>query len=365
MPRHAHAHSSAQRHTNDHHRSRHALTASALAAVLALPLLTAAPSAAAPAPTSPTVLPMDDVQTVTQYTRTSVNIRSGPSTSHSVVGSYAKGTKVTGSWTSSGWLKIGTDRYIAGSVLVSSPPTYGDVVRYTRTSVNVRSGPSTSHSVVGSYAKGTKVTGGWTSNGWLQIGSNRYIAGSVLVSSPPTSTQTVTRFARTTVNVRSGPSTSYSIVGSHSEGTELTGTLTSTGWLKTDTSRYVAGSVLTTTEPSDGVSGSAILAEAQKYVGIMYSYGGSSPSTGFDCSGYTQYVFGRLGISLPRSASAQQSMAARVSSPQPGDLVFWGSPAYHVGIYAGNGYIYDSGKPGLPVQKRKMFSGVSGYGRVN
>ena len=302
MPRHAHAHSPAQRHAIDHHRSRHALTASALAAVLALPLLTAAPSAAAPAPTSPIVLPMDDVQTVTQYTRTSVNVRSGP---------------------------------------------------------------STSHSVVGSYAKGTKVTGGWTSNGWLQIGSNRYIAGSVLVSSPPTSTQTVTRFARTTVNVRSGPSTSYSIVGSHSEGTELTGTLTSTGWLKTDTSRYVAGSVLTTTEPSDGVSGSAILAEAQKYVGIMYSYGGSSPSTGFDCSGYTQYVFGRLGISLPRSASAQQSMATRVSSPQPGDLVFWGSPAYHVGIYAGNGYIYDSGKPGLPVQKRKMFSGVSGYGRVN
>jgi cell wall-associated NlpC family hydrolase len=282
-------------------RPRRALTATALVAALAVPLLGAAPSAATPAPAAPIVLPADDIQLVTQYARTTVNVRSGPSTSHSVVGSYVKGTKVTGSWTSNGWLKIGTNRYIAGSVLVSSPPSYGDVVRYARTTVNVRSGPSTAYSVVGSYAKGTKVTGGWTSNGWLQIGSNRYIAGSVL----------------------------------------------------------------TTQDPSAGTTGSAILAEAQKYVGVMYSYGGSSPSTGFDCSGYTQYVFGRLGISLPRSAAAQQSAATKVSSPQPGDLVFWGYPAWHVAIYAGNGYIYDSGKPGLPVQKRKMFSGVTGYGRAH
>ncbi|WP_256842595.1 C40 family peptidase [Ornithinimicrobium cryptoxanthini] len=347
-------------------RPRRALT-TALAIALAVPLLTAGPSSAAPTvpvPATPVVLPMDNVLSVTMYTRTSVNVRSGPSTSHSVVGGYAKGTKVTGTWTSNGWLHLGNGRYVAGSVLVSTPPSTGDVTRYTRTSVNVRSGPSTSHSVVGGYPKGTKVTGTWT-NGWLHIGNGRYVAGTVLVSTPPESSTEVTRYTRTSVNVRSGPSTSHSVVGGHAKGTELTGTLTSNGWLQTSASRYVAGSVLVTEDPTDNVSGSAILAEAEKYAGIMYRYGGTSPSTGFDCSGYTQYVFGQLGISLPRSAAAQQSYATPVSSPQPGDLVFWGSPAYHVGIYAGGGQIWDSGKPGIPVQKRNIFSGVSGYGRVN
>ena len=107
-----------------------------------------------------------------------------------------------------------------------------------------------------------------------------------------------------------------------------------------------------------------MLAEGRKYFGIMYRGGGNHPSTGFDCSGYTQYVFGQLGIDLPRTTGGQRSVATPVSNPQPGDLVFWGSPAYHVAICAGDGYIYDSGKPGIPVQKRKMFSGVSGFGRV-
>jgi cell wall-associated NlpC family hydrolase len=106
-----------------------------------------------------------------------------------------------------------------------------------------------------------------------------------------------------------------------------------------------------------------VLGHAAQYTGIMYSYGGSSPA-GFDCSGYTSYVFGKAGISLPRSASAQQAATTPVSNPQPGDLVFFGSPAYHVGIYAGNGQMYDSGKPGIPSQLRDVFSGVSGYGRV-
>ncbi|KAB7743865.1 cell wall lytic activity [Nostocoides sp. F2B08] len=111
-------------------------------------------------------------------------------------------------------------------------------------------------------------------------------------------------------------------------------------------------------------STSGVLAVAAKYTGIMYRYGGTSPSTGFDCSGFTQFVFGKVGVKLPRTADAQRRATTRVSSPRPGDLVFFGSPAYHVGIYAGNGMMYDSGRSGLPTQKRKVFSGVSGYGRV-
>ncbi|GAA1174946.1 hypothetical protein GCM10009584_15390 [Ornithinimicrobium humiphilum] len=106
-----------------------------------------------------------------------------------------------------------------------------------------------------------------------------------------------------------------------------------------------------------------VLSVAAAYTGIPYVYGGATPA-GFDCSGYTQFVFAQVGISLPRTAAAQQASATPVSNPQPGDLVFFGYPAYHVGIYAGNGMMYDSGRPGIPTQLRAVFSGVSGYGRV-
>lgn len=106
-----------------------------------------------------------------------------------------------------------------------------------------------------------------------------------------------------------------------------------------------------------------VLAIAAQYEGLMYSYGGTSPSTGFDCSGFTQYVFGRVGISLPRTAEEQKSATTRVSSPQPGDLVFFGSPAYHVGIYAGNGMMWDSPRSGKAVALRSIWSSNVTYGR--
>ena len=105
-----------------------------------------------------------------------------------------------------------------------------------------------------------------------------------------------------------------------------------------------------------------ILATAAKYTGIMYQWGGESPSTGFDCSGYVQFVLGQVGISAPRTTSAQMAHFSPTSNPQPGDLVFIGS--YHVGIYAGGGMMYDSGKPGIPTQKRSIFSGVVRYRSV-
>lgn len=107
-----------------------------------------------------------------------------------------------------------------------------------------------------------------------------------------------------------------------------------------------------------------VLGVAAAYSGYPYAWGGTSPATGFDCSGYTSYVFAQVGISLPRTAAAQQASAVPVSNPQPGDLIFFGYPAYHVGIYAGGGMMYDSGRPGILTGKRAIFSGVSGYGRV-
>lgn len=145
---------------------------------------------------------------------------------------------------------------------------------------------------------------------------------------------------------------------------KVTGILTSNGWLKMSGGCYISTNILrgaTSSSSGSRPSSSAVINEARKYTGIMYRYGGTTTS-GFDCSGHTQYVFKKLGVVLPRVVSQQYAASTRVSSPKVGDLVFWGTG--HVAIYAGDGDVYDSGRAGLPVQKRKMFSGVTSYGRV-
>ncbi|MDT0213188.1 C40 family peptidase [Rothia sp. ARF10] len=101
-------------------------------------------------------------------------------------------------------------------------------------------------------------------------------------------------------------------------------------------------------------SSSQVVNIARTLLGIAYVYGGDDPS-GFDCSGFTQYVFRKAGISLPRTASAQQREGTRVSNPQPGDLVFYGSPAWHVGIYTGGDMMIDSPRTGKSTSERNMF----------
>ncbi|MEO7068960.1 MAG: NlpC/P60 family protein [Nostocoides sp.] len=107
---------------------------------------------------------------------------------------------------------------------------------------------------------------------------------------------------------------------------------------------------------------SGVIAVAQSLLGIYYIYGGSTPA-GFDCSGFTSYVFRQVGISLPRTAAQQQASAQRISSPEPGDLIFFGYPAYHVGIYAGGGMMYDSPTTGKTSGLHKIWSGSVSYGR--
>jgi cell wall-associated NlpC family hydrolase len=90
-------------------------------------------------------------------------------------------------------------------------------------------------------------------------------------------------------------------------------------------------------------SAAKVLATAKRYVGAPYLYGGETPAEGFDCSGFVQYVFGRHKVGLPRTsrlqASAGQALPERVSSLQPGDLMFFSSKGVrvdHVAIYVGN-----------------------------
>ena len=101
--------------------------------------------------------------------------------------------------------------------------------------------------------------------------------------------------------------------------------------------------------------------------GAYYSYGGAG-SKGFDCSGFTSYVFRQMGIELPHSSSAQRSVAQPVSNPQPGDLVFvyngGGGSIGHVGIYAGGGQWWEASNPSSGVGKHGAWSSAVSYGRV-
>jgi cell wall-associated NlpC family hydrolase len=77
---------------------------------------------------------------------------------------------------------------------------------------------------------------------------------------------------------------------------------------------------------------------ARHFLGVRYSYGGTSPRTGFDCSGFTRYVYAHFGISLPHYSVSQYYRGRRVSMRglRPGDLLFFDGLG-HVGMYIGNG----------------------------
>jgi cell wall-associated NlpC family hydrolase len=96
---------------------------------------------------------------------------------------------------------------------------------------------------------------------------------------------------------------------------------------------------------------------AKRYAGIRYSYGGSSPSSGFDCSGFTKFIYAKFGVDLPHSAWAQGQKGHRVSKAKakPGDLVIT-SGGSHVGIWVSKGKFIDAPKPGQSVHVRKIYT---------
>ena len=144
------------------------------------------------------------------------------------------------------------------------------------------------------------------------------------------------------------------VLGTGDDGSGLTGALAG---LTGATTGPAAGS-------TTGSTGARAVALARTFTGVPYRWGGTDPSSGLDCSGLTQLVYGRLGVDLPRVAADQARSGTAVPSldqAQPGDLVFFGSPAHHVGIYAGDGMMIDAPHTGSTVG----LHAVSGYGQVS
>lgn len=94
---------------------------------------------------------------------------------------------------------------------------------------------------------------------------------------------------------------------------------------------------------------------AKQYLGTKYTWGGVSPSTGFDCSGYVYYVFNKAGIPIERNTAAgYYNLATKVSTPKPGDLVFFAGTSSqqgisHMGIYIGNNQMINASNSGVKI----------------
>ncbi len=100
--------------------------------------------------------------------------------------------------------------------------------------------------------------------------------------------------------------------------------------------------------PAPNANVAAVLQAAYSMIGTPYQYGGSSPETGFDCSGFTMWAWSHAGVYLPHSSAAQYASLPQVaqSDLQAGDLLFFYSPISHVGIYVGGGSMIHSPQTG-------------------
>jgi cell wall-associated NlpC family hydrolase len=103
--------------------------------------------------------------------------------------------------------------------------------------------------------------------------------------------------------------------------------------------------------PAPNPAVGAVLEAAYSAIGTPYQWGGSSPESGFDCSGFTMWSWSHAGVSLPHSSAAQYAALPHVAREdlQAGDLLFFYSPISHVGMYVGGGRMIHASHPGVPV----------------
>jgi cell wall-associated NlpC family hydrolase len=244
---------------------------------------------------------------------TKVNIRSGPSTSYSVKATLVRGQRVTViDKARGGWVKVqfsGSRAYIAAQYVDTrgSLPAVPSRISTSGTKVatetlNVRSGPSKRHRVVGSVRAGSRISlTGSQQGGFAQ-----------------------TRFAG---KVR----------------------WVSVAYLATSRGSAGAGPAAPSTSAAKG---RAALAFAKRQLGKPYVFGAEGPNT-YDCSGLMQTAWRTVGVSMPRVARHQYAQGKKISRSQlrAGDLVFfYGQRPSHVGMYAGNGTMIDAPRPGLTVR---------------
>ena len=290
---------------------------------------------------------------------TGVRMRSQPNTNSSVLGYYSNGVTMTVLGSVDGWYKAsynGKTGYVSASYMRISPDNVYSAAKngsVNGSAVRMRMGPSTDFAVIGSYNKGTEVKISGEYAGWYEVsvsGKYGYIkkdyvkVGSAAVSEPEKTMDSVGTITGNSVRMRSGPGTSYSVIGYYNKGIQVNVTGQTGSWYAVTykgLKGYISADYVKL--GTSNALADQIVATAKEYLGTPYVWGGTSPK-GFDCSGFVYYVYQQYGYQLQRRASLQYAnngVSVSKNQLQPGDLVFFSDsvdPIGHVGMYIGNGY---------------------------
>ncbi|WP_159456470.1 C40 family peptidase [Intestinibacillus massiliensis] len=254
---------------------------------------------------------------------------------------------------------------------------FGLYAANTTASVNFRQ--TAGGSIISTLPKGTQIAVIDNNGDWFRIavnGMTGYVSGEYIKGTPDCdfSLGTATVTCESSVNLRAEPNTDSEVLSSVSNGSTVAVLGVKNDWYKVQVGDtvgymftpyvYVNGRMASQTSRSDSSDAEAkrnqVLDYAASFLGTPYVYGGSSPS-GFDCSGFTSYVYKNTVRSIPRTATSQRNALTNVSMDElkPADLVFFGSGGSisHVGIYVGNGKFIHSPHTGSVVKYDTLWSG--------
>ncbi|MDM5435856.1 SH3 domain-containing protein [Bacillus hominis] len=341
----------------------------------------------------------------------SLRVRTGPSTSHPTIGSVKKGQVVQVVGEVQDWFKInyaGQTAYLSkdyvtkggsnenvtqgnnqeqnNNVTVQTGGTY--VVN--ATSLRVRTGPATYHSVIGGVLNGTTLNVVGSEGSWFKVnyqGKTGYVSSEFMKfvkggTATPEQPEQPNQGAIgdyyinvSALNVRSGEGTNYRIIGALPQGQKVQVISENSGWSKINyngQTGYIGTRFLSKTpvggavdnKPNDNQNNnnntnnnsgdsSSLLAYAKSMQGVPYVWGGTS-ANGVDCSGYIYHVYKKFGHNISRqSVAGYWSSLPQTSNPQPGDLIYFkdtykAGPS-HMGIYLGGGSFIQSGDKGVAI----------------
>lgn len=269
------------------------------------------------------------------------------------------------------------------SVGVLNEPVY----KFATDTLNVRQGPGAEAEKLGTLEKGDRVQSFEVQNEYLKIKTSDNIEGYVLAEYVADSLPPVYKYVNADkLNLRKGPSAETEKLGTLNMGArvqflELHGDwaliIASNGIKGYSLSKYITSenvsiSRATTNLPYYAESASSVIEYAKQFLGVPYVYGGSTPK-GFDCSGFTQYVYNRFNIKVPRSAKEYDGTGVKVdrSNMKPGDVILFDRyndyRLGHVGIYlGGNQFIHASSSKGKVVigELSKYGGNILGIRRV-
>ena len=295
-----------------------------------------------------------------------LRLRSEPSTSSEILTQLPNGAVVEVLEVLDGWYRIsysGMEGYVSAEYLVYTPETDAapveevqeedDEATISGSEVNFRAGPSERHAVITTLDLGEQVELLGMDSGWCEVVFNgqvgyvnaQYVSVDGLAVEDPRGIIT-----GDCVNVRSAPTTNSDVLSKVYAGNVVDLIALEGGWYAVSyngvTGYVSADYVREYTAATASSIGEDVVALALSYLGTPYKYGGAS-AKGFDCSGFTMYIFSQFGYSLPHSATSQWydsgEQVAR-EDLQPGDLVLFCDPSRsngkacsHVGIYIGDG----------------------------